>query len=110
MSALVAEFILMVFVLIVILGSTKVGAPKDFAPIAIGLALTLIHLISFSIIIIIITNTSVNSPRFLNQALFGYGVYLSQVWLFWVAPIVGAIIGEIIHKTLFKKKIRFLKI
>jgi aquaporin Z len=105
MSALVAEVILMAFFLIVILGSTKVGAPKVFAPIAIGLALTLIHLISISIsIIIIITKTSVNSPRFLNQALFGYGVYLSKVWLFWVAPIVGAIIGEIIHKTLFKEE------
>jgi aquaporin Z len=108
MSALVAEVILMAFFLIVILGSTKVGAPKVFAPIAIGLALTLIHLISISISIsisiIIITKTSVNSPRFLNQALFGYGVYLSKVWLFWVAPIVGAIIGEIIHKTLFKEE------
>jgi aquaporin Z len=104
MSALVAEVILMAFFLIFILGSTKVGAPKVFAPIAIGLALTLIHLISISISIIIITKTSVNSPRFLNQALFGYGVYLSKVWLFWVAPIVGAIIGEIIHKTLFKEE------
>ena len=99
MSALVAEVILTAFFLIVILGSTNARAPKGFAPIAIGLALTLIHLISIPI-----TNTSVNPARSLSQALFADGAYLSQVWLFWVAPIVGAIIGGIIHKTLFEKE------
>jgi aquaporin Z len=99
MSALVIEVILTVFFLIVILGSTNVRAPKGFAPIAIGLALTLIHLISIPI-----TNTSVNPARSLSQAIFADGAYMSQVWLFWVAPIVGAIIGGIIHKTLFEKE------
>ena len=74
-------------------------APKGFAGIAIGLALTLIHLISIPI-----TNTSVNPARSLSQALFADGAYLSQVWLFWVAPVVGAIIGGVIHKTLFEKE------
>ncbi len=91
--------VLTAFFLIVILGSTNARAPKGFAPIAIGLALTLIHLISIPI-----TNTSVNPARSLSQALFADGAYLSQVWLFWVAPIVGAIIGGIIHKTLFEKE------
>lgn len=99
MSALVIEVILTAFFLIVILGSTNVRAPKGFAPIAIGLALTLIHLISIPI-----TNTSVNPARSLSQAIFADGAYMSQVWLFWVAPIVGAIIGGIIHKTLFEKE------
>ena len=99
MSALVAEVILTAFFLIVILGSTNARAPKGFAPIAIGLALTLIHLISIPI-----TNTSVNPARSLSQALFADGAYLSQVWLFWVAPIAGAIIGGVIHKTLFEKE------
>tara|TARA_R110002124_G_scaffold151086_1_gene317899 strand:+ start:26010 stop:26696 length:687 start_codon:yes stop_codon:yes gene_type:complete len=99
MSALVAEVILTAFFLIIILGSTNVRAPKGFAPIAIGLALTLIHLISIPI-----TNTSVNPARSLSQALFADGAYLSQVWLFWVAPIGGAIIGGIIHKTFFEKE------
>ncbi len=99
MSALVAEVILTAFFLIVILGSTNARAPKGFAPIAIGLALTLIHLISIPI-----TNTSVNPARSLSQALFADGAYLSQVWLFWVAPIAGAIIGGIIHKTFFEKE------
>ncbi|WP_458628983.1 aquaporin Z [Winogradskyella sp. PC D3.3] len=98
MSALVAEVVLTAFFLIVILGSTNVRAPKGFAPIAIGLALTLIHLISIPI-----TNTSVNPARSLSQAIFADGAYLSQVWLFWVAPIVGAIIGGIIHKSFFEK-------
>lgn len=99
MSALIAEIILTAFFLIIILGSTNARAPKGFAPIAIGLALTLIHLISIPI-----TNTSVNPARSLSQAIFANGAHLSQVWLFWVAPIVGAIIGGIIHKTLFEKE------
>lgn len=99
MSALVAEVVLTAFFLLVILGSTNARAPKGFAPIAIGLALTLIHLISIPI-----TNTSVNPARSLSQAIYADGAYLSQVWLFWVAPIVGAILGGVIHKTLFEKE------
>ncbi|QNK77518.1 MULTISPECIES: aquaporin Z [Winogradskyella] len=98
-SALVAEVVLTAFFLIVILGSTNFRAPKGFAPIAIGLSLTLIHLISIPI-----TNTSVNPARSLSQAIFADGAYLSQVWLFWVAPIAGAIIGGIIHKSFFEKE------
>ncbi|MUU77973.1 aquaporin Z [Winogradskyella endarachnes] len=97
-SALVAEFVLTAFFLLVILGSTYPKAPKGFAGIAIGLALVLIHLISIPI-----TNTSVNPARSLSQAIFADGAYLSQVWLFWVAPIAGAIVGGLIHKTLFSK-------
>ncbi len=99
MSVFIAEALLTAFFLLVILGSTNARAPKGFAPIAIGLALTLIHLISIPI-----SNTSVNPARSLSQALFAEGAYLSQVWLFWLAPIIGAIIGGIIHKTLFEKE------
>jgi len=99
LSALVIEVILTAFFLIVILGSTNYRVPKGFAPIAIGLALTLIHLISIPV-----TNTSVNPARSLSQAIFADGAYLSQVWLFWVAPIVGAVIGGITHKSLFEKE------
>jgi aquaporin Z len=98
LSAIVAEVVLTAFFLLVILGSTNVRAPKGFGPLAIGLALTLIHLISIPI-----TNTSVNPARSLSQALFADGAYLSQVWLFWVAPIAGAVLGGIIHKALFEK-------
>ena len=98
LSVLITEFVLTMFFLLIILGSTYPKAPKGFAGIAIGLALVLIHLISIPI-----TNTSVNPARSLSQALFADGAYLSQVWLFWVAPIAGAIVGGIIHKTLFSK-------
>lgn len=97
-AAFVAEFLLTIFFLLIILGSTNAKAPKGFAPIAIGLALTLIHLISIPI-----TNTSVNPARSLSQAIFADGAYLSQVWLFWVAPIAGAIVAGFIHKALFDK-------
>ena len=98
-SVIIAEMVLTAFFLLVILGSTNARAPKGFAPIAIGLALTLIHLISIPI-----SNTSVNPTRSLSQALFSDGAHLAQVWVFWVAPIVGAIIGGIIHKALFEKE------
>ncbi|WP_053975983.1 aquaporin Z [Mangrovimonas xylaniphaga] len=98
LSGLVAEFTLTSFFLLIILGSTNERAPKGFAPIAIGLALTLIHLISIPI-----TNTSVNPARSTSQALFATGPYISQLWLFWVAPILGAIVAGLIHKTLFDK-------
>ncbi|WCC43824.1 aquaporin Z [Tenacibaculum finnmarkense] len=97
-SAFVAEFLLTMFFLLIILGSTNDRAPKGFAPIAIGLGLTLIHLISIPI-----TNTSVNPARSMSQALFAGGGYLAQSWLFWVAPIAGAIVAGFIHKALFDK-------
>ncbi|MGH1388430.1 aquaporin Z [Kordia sp.] len=99
MSAFIAEFLLTAFFLLVILGSTNKRAPKGFAPMAIGLCLTLIHLISIPI-----TNTSVNPARSSSQALFAGGDYLPQTWLFWVAPILGAIVAGFIHKALFDKE------
>ena len=96
-SAFVAEFILTMFFLLVILGATDKFANGKFAGIAIGLALTLIHLISIPI-----TNTSVNPARSLSQALFVGGEPLSQVWLFWLAPILGAIVGGLIYKVLLQ--------
>ena len=98
-SALIAEFLLTAFFLLIILGSTNARAPKGFAPIAIGLALTLIHLISIPI-----TNTSVNPARSTSQALFAGADFISQLWLFWLAPIAGAIVAGLIHKTLFEKE------
>ncbi|MEE9349089.1 MAG: aquaporin Z [Flavobacteriaceae bacterium] len=97
-SAFIAEFLLTLFFLLIILGSTSDRAPKGFAPIAIGLGLTLIHLISIPI-----TNTSVNPARSMSQAIFAGGEYLTQSWLFWVAPILGAIAGGFIHKTFLEK-------
>ncbi|MFI1771653.1 aquaporin Z [Thalassobellus citreus] len=98
-AALIAEFLLTMFFLLIILGSTNDRAPKGFAPIAIGLGLTLIHLISIPI-----TNTSVNPARSTSQALFAGTEFTAQLWLFWVAPIAGAIVGGLIHKALFDKE------
>ncbi len=95
LSALIAEVVLTGMFLIVILGVTGKKAPAGFAPIAIGLCLTLIHLISIPV-----DNTSVNPARSTGVALFAGGWALQQLWLFWVAPIVGAIIGASIHKAL----------
>lgn len=86
--------ILTAFFLLVILGVTHGRAPVGFAPLAIGLALTLIHLISIPV-----TNTSVNPARSTSQALFADGWALQQLWLFWVAPILGAVIGAVIWKA-----------
>lgn len=83
--------------LIVIMGSTDKLAPPGFAPLAIGLALTLIHLISIPV-----TNTSVNPARSTGVALFAGGWAIEQLWLFWVAPIVGGIIGGLIYSWLGK--------
>lgn len=99
MSAFLAEFLLTMFFLLIILGSTNERAPKGFAPIAIGLGLTLIHLISIPI-----TNTSVNPARSTSQALFAGGDYPAQLWLFWLAPIAGAIVAGLIHKYIFDKE------
>jgi aquaporin Z len=93
-SAFIAEFILTMFFLLVILGATDKFANGKFAGVAIGLALTLIHLISIPI-----TNTSVNPARSLSQAVFVGGEPLSQVWLFWLAPILGAIVAGLIYKN-----------
>ena len=98
-SAFIAEFILTLFFLLIILGSINERAPKGFAPIAIGLGLTLIHLISIPI-----TNTSVNPARSMSQALFAGGEYLTQSWLFWVAPIAGALVAGCIHRVLFENE------
>jgi len=95
-ACFVAEVILTAFFLLVILGSTDERAPKGFAPIAIGLCLTLIHLISIPV-----TNTSVNPARSTGPALFVGGWALSQLWLFWVAPILGAILGGLISTAFF---------
>jgi aquaporin Z len=91
-----AEVVLTAFFLLVILGATDQRAPKGFAPIAIGLCLTLIHLISIPV-----TNTSVNPARSTGPALFVGGWALSQLWLFWVAPIIGAIVGGLISNFFF---------
>ncbi len=99
MSVLVAEFLLTMFFLLIILGSTNVRAPKGFAPIAIGLGLTLIHLISIPI-----SNTSVNPARSTSQAIFAGGEFTAQLWLFWLAPIAGAIVAGFIHKTFLDKE------
>ena len=96
LACFLIEVVLTCFFLLVILGSTDERAPKGFAPIAIGLCLTLIHLISIPV-----TNTSVNPARSTGPALFVHGWALSQLWLFWVAPILGAIIGGVISNTFF---------
>ncbi|MCE4566341.1 aquaporin Z [Maribellus sp. CM-23] len=92
-SGLVSEIVMTFMFLIVILGATHSKAPKGFAGIAIGLSLTLIHLISIPI-----TNTSVNPARSTSQALFVGDWALGQLWLFWVAPIIGALIAGFVYK------------
>lgn len=97
-SALIIEIVLTFLFLMIILGSTHGRVPAGFAPLAIGLALTLIHLISIPV-----TNTSVNPARSTGPALFVGGVALQQLWLFWVAPIIGAALAGIVHKTMFER-------
>ena len=94
-AAFVIEVLLTAFFLWVIMGSTDGRAPAGFAPIAIGLCLTLIHLISIPV-----TNTSVNPARSTGPALFEGGIALEQLWLFWLAPIIGALIGGALYKAL----------
>ncbi|NRF39912.1 aquaporin Z [Pedobacter foliorum] len=98
-AALVTEIVMTFIFLIIILGATDERAPKGFAGLAIGLGLTLIHLISIPV-----TNTSVNPARSTSQAIFVGGEALSQLWLFWVAPIVGAILAGIVYKAVFAAK------
>ncbi len=95
MSALVIEIVMTAFFIIVILGATSNFAPDGFAPIAIGLCLTLIHLISIPV-----TNTSVNPARSTGVALFADAPALAQLWLFWVAPLIGAAIGALIWQVM----------
>ncbi|MDA7314980.1 aquaporin, partial [Escherichia coli] len=99
LSALVVELVLSAGFLLVIHGATDKFAPAGFAPIAIGLALTLIHLISIPV-----TNTSVNPARSTAVAIFQGGWALEQLWFFWVVPIVGGIIGGLIYRTLLEKR------
>ncbi|WP_306623133.1 aquaporin Z [Chryseobacterium ginsenosidimutans] len=97
-AAFLAEFLLTAFFLIIIMGATDKFANGKFAGIAIGLGLTLIHLISIPI-----TNTSVNPARSLSQAVFVGGNAMSQLWLFWAAPILGAVTGGLIYKFLLQR-------
>lgn len=97
-SGFVTEVVMTFMFLIIILGSTDERAPKGFAPIAIGLGLTLIHLISIPV-----TNTSVNPARSTGPALFVGGWALSQLWLFWVAPIIGAVLAGFVYNFMAGK-------
>lgn len=96
LACLVAEVVLTFFFLMVIMGSTDKRAPQGFAPIAIGLCLTLIHLIGIPV-----TNLSVNPARSTGPALFVGGWAIAQLWLFWVAPIVGAAVAGVLYSTVF---------
>jgi aquaporin Z len=97
-TALITEVLMTFFFLLVILGSTSEDAPKGFAPLAIGLTLTLIHLVSIPV-----TNTSVNPARSTGPALLVGGWALQQLWLFWVAPILGGVLGGGLWRWLGKK-------
>jgi aquaporin Z len=94
-AALICEVVLTFFFLMIILGATDTRAPAGFAPIAIGLGLTLIHLISIPV-----TNTSVNPARSTSQALFVGGWAIQQLWVFWVAPIAGGVLAGVVHRWL----------
>jgi len=98
-AALVAEVVLTAFFLLIIMGSTDKRAPAGFAPIAIGLGLTLIHLIGIPV-----TNLSVNPARSTGPAVFVGGWAVAQLWLFWIAPIVGGALGGLGYKSLFEAK------
>ncbi|TAG75544.1 MAG: aquaporin Z [Burkholderiales bacterium] len=98
-AALVCEVVMTAFFLFVIMGATDKRAPAGFAPIAIGLCLTLIHLISIPV-----TNTSVNPARSTGVALFAGGGYLVQLWLFWLAPLLGGALGAWVYNVVADKK------
>lgn len=95
LAALVTEVVMTMMFLLIILGSTDQRAPQGFAPIAIGLGLTLIHLISIPV-----TNTSVNPARSTGVAVFAGGWAMAQLWLFWIAPLVGGVLGAAIYRFL----------
>jgi aquaporin Z len=94
-AAFLTDVVMTAFFLVIILGATDRRAPAGFAPIAIGLALTLIHLISIPV-----TNTSVNPARSTGVALFAGGWAVQQLWMFWVAPILGAVLGAVMHRAI----------
>jgi len=98
-AALVTEVVMTFMFLLIILGATDKRASQSFAPIAIGLGLTLVHLISIPV-----TNTSVNPARSTGVALFAEGWAISQLWMFWVAPIVGAILAGVVYRWLGSQK------
>jgi aquaporin Z len=98
-SALVTEVVMTMMFLLIIMGATDAKAPQGFAPIAIGLALTLIHLISIPV-----TNTSVNPARSTGVAVFARGWAISQLWLFWIAPIIGGMLGAVIYRYLARDR------
>ena len=98
-SALVTEVVMTMMFLVIILGATDKRAPQGFAPIAIGLGLTLIHLISIPV-----TNTSVNPARSTAVAIFAGGWAIQQLWLFWVAPLVGGALGAVVYKFIGSSK------
>lgn len=97
-QAFLIEVVLTAGFLVVILGATDDRAPKGFAPIAIGLSLTLIHLISIPV-----TNTSVNPARSTGPALMVGGLALQQLWMFWVAPLIGGVLGGVLYRALFSE-------
>jgi aquaporin Z len=97
LSALVAEVVLTMMFLLIIMGATDKRAPAGFAPIAIGLGLTLIHLVGIPV-----TNLSVNPARSTGPAVFVGGWALAQLWLFWVAPIVGGALGGFVYRNVFE--------
>ena len=99
LAALVAEIVMTMMFLVIILGATDKRAPKGFAPIAIGLGLTLIHLISIPV-----TNTSVNPARSTGVALFVGDWAVAQLWLFWIAPIVGGLLGAAVYRFIGSKE------
>ena len=99
LAALVCEVVMTMMFLIVILGATDPRAPQGFAPIAIGLCLTLIHLISIPV-----TNTSVNPARSTGVALYVGGWAIAQLWLFWIAPIIGALLGAVVYRFIGAKE------
>ncbi|MCM5680467.1 aquaporin Z [Schlegelella sp. S2-27] len=98
-AALVTEVVMTAVFVLIILGATSAGADKRLAPVAIGLALTLVHLISIPV-----TNTSVNPARSTGVAVFAGEGALSQLWLFWLAPMVGAMFGAAIYRMLFQRE------
>jgi aquaporin Z len=99
-ACLVCEVVMTFVFLMIILGSTDARAPKGFAPIAIGLGLTLIHLISIPV-----TNTSVNPARSTGPAIFAGGFALQQLWVFWVAPIVGAALAGVVYPLIARQPV-----
>ena len=98
-AAFICEVVMTFIFLIIIIGATDKRAPQGLAPIAIGLALALIHLISIPV-----TNTSVNPARSTSQALFAGAAYIQQLWLFWLAPIIGAILAGFCYRSVFEQK------